>query len=543
MKKLMIVLCWVFVLHLSATIINVPANQPTIQAGINASANGDTVLVQPDSYIENINFNGKNITVASLFLTTQDTSFISQTIIDGNQDGSVVTLESGENSTAILSGFTITNGYTGHGGGILCNSASPKLENLLIYNNYGSYGGGIQFNNSNSILINSSVNNNNAAAGGAIICWFGSDIVLMNVIINNNISNDDGGGLNIIESYINLTKVRITNNTANDKGGGLTIHSSVATLNKVTISNNSAYYGGGIYDFESTNDLLNCVLWNNEADDVNEIYGSASVNYSDIQGGWAGTGNIDTNPQFVDSINGNYHIIENSPCIDAGDPDPQYNDLDGTRADMGYYYYNQFFADFSAIPILGYSPLVIDFIDASGAISENWFWDFQNDGIYDSFEQNPTFTYTEAGIYDVKLKISNATQVDSLIKFNYITVEYVPPAPPTNIDVNISGDDAIISWTAVDTTIFGNPIIPNGYVVRYNESANIEDEFFYFLAFTTNTTYTHEFVAHHSPQMFYSVVAYIDLSRNEIDYLENLNNSFEKIKWSEVIQNLNKMRK
>ncbi len=64
---------------LYSTIINVPADQPTIQEGIDAAVNADTVLVQPGTYVENINYNGKNITVASLFLTTQDTIFISGT--------------------------------------------------------------------------------------------------------------------------------------------------------------------------------------------------------------------------------------------------------------------------------------------------------------------------------------------------------------------------------------------------------------------------------------------------------------------------------
>jgi len=104
-----------------ATIINVPADQPTIQAGIEVSIDADTVLVHPGTYVENINYNGKDITVASLFHTTQDTSYISQTIIDGNNTASVVTFENGENQ-ALICGFTITNGY---GAGL------PFLEVLM----------------------------------------------------------------------------------------------------------------------------------------------------------------------------------------------------------------------------------------------------------------------------------------------------------------------------------------------------------------------------------------------------------------------------
>ena len=100
---------------LHATIINIPADQPSIQAGIDAAVNTDTVLVQPGTYIENINYNGKLITVGSLFLTTQDSTYISSTIIDGNSSGRVVTFTNDENSSAVLCGFTITNGLASGG--------------------------------------------------------------------------------------------------------------------------------------------------------------------------------------------------------------------------------------------------------------------------------------------------------------------------------------------------------------------------------------------------------------------------------------------
>ena len=102
MKYSISIVILIFSVNLSATIINIPTDQPTIQAGIDVAVDADTVLVQPGTYIENINYNGKNIIVASLFLTIQDTSYISQTIIDGNQNGSVVIFESGENNVPIL---------------------------------------------------------------------------------------------------------------------------------------------------------------------------------------------------------------------------------------------------------------------------------------------------------------------------------------------------------------------------------------------------------------------------------------------------------
>ena len=86
----------------NATIIDIPDDYPTIQQGIDASTDGDTVLVQPGTYEENINFNGHNIVLGSLFVTTGDTSFTSLTVIDGSYAFSAVRFENGENGNAKL---------------------------------------------------------------------------------------------------------------------------------------------------------------------------------------------------------------------------------------------------------------------------------------------------------------------------------------------------------------------------------------------------------------------------------------------------------
>jgi len=119
-----------------AQIINVPGDQPTIQAGIDVSQSGDTVLVEQGAYFENIDFNGKAITVMSNYLNSLDSADLYNTIIDGGQptdpdNASVVYFTSGEDSLSIICGFTIQNGTGTYpdiwgsrsGGGIYCVSS------------------------------------------------------------------------------------------------------------------------------------------------------------------------------------------------------------------------------------------------------------------------------------------------------------------------------------------------------------------------------------------------------------------------------------
>src|SRR5262249_6581215 len=102
--------------------IRVPTDQPTIQLAINTAINGDTALVSPGTYNENINFNGKAITVKS-------ESRPQNTIINGGKLGSVVTFNSGEGRDSILNGFTLQNGSAAAGGGVMIYNSSPTVTN------------------------------------------------------------------------------------------------------------------------------------------------------------------------------------------------------------------------------------------------------------------------------------------------------------------------------------------------------------------------------------------------------------------------------
>ena len=244
-------------LILYATIINIPADYPTIQQGIDASSDGDTVLVQPGTYVENINFSGHNIVLGSLFLTTGDTSYIEQTVIDGDSAGSVVTFESRENENSRITGFTIQNGYaSGYGGGIRIDSMSNPVVcfNNITRNNSGDKGGGIAcIVNSNATISDNYFNLNIAEFGGAIYAGYSDPLITNNIIRSNEATWGYGGGIDLRYSNALIENNTIQNNTANYHGGGIYCRAQCAAIIRGNIikgnSTNSA--GGGIHLFQN----------------------------------------------------------------------------------------------------------------------------------------------------------------------------------------------------------------------------------------------------------------------------------------------------
>lgn len=191
-------LCLFFVVVLSeAAVLNIPSAYTSIQKGIDAAATGDTVLVVPGRYLENINFKGKrNILVGSFFIVTGDTSYVGKTVIDANKKGSAVKFKSGEDSTTVISGFVITGGspldpfgaIEDRGLGIYCKDSNPRLDNLNVRNN--SNYTGILCDNSSPTITNSAIADNTNPQGTGLICQNYSSPRLENVRITGNNSTE-----------------------------------------------------------------------------------------------------------------------------------------------------------------------------------------------------------------------------------------------------------------------------------------------------------------------------------------------------------------
>ena len=359
----------------------------SFQAQIDASSDGDTIIIAPGTYEGTVNFNGKNIVLGSQFLTTGDASYISTTIIDAKQKGSVVRFENNETNGAALVGFTLKGGYAVEGGGIYINGAAPTLRDLRVVENaayscnVGEYfkeasGGGIFINGSSPILERITVRDNSSEADGGGVYLSNSDANLTLVTIFQNTAANLGGGLFTNYSTSKVLHVEIAQNTASKGAGVYAMSFSDLSFENSNVGGNTAdSEGGGFYLTGSKVKFLNVVLRDNTANDQGgsyflnggtvelmntishggspqEVYSSSSGNlvkssYSLLAGGVDGIemnnagdvnwleGNVDGEPGFSDAGEGCIWEVDRtfrgffpkSICVDAGNPLSTYNDI------------------------------------------------------------------------------------------------------------------------------------------------------------------------------------------------------------------------
>jgi hypothetical protein len=307
----------------------------TVFAAIVGASTGDELVAAPGSYRENIHFLGKGVTLRST--DPLDPNIVATTVLYGGGSGTVVRFIAGENSDAVISGFTITGGKASRGGGIYCLNSSPTILSNVIIGNYS--GGGVYCEGGSPVLRGNRVEKNLStyAAGmyfeggaptitdniiernwgkrGAGICLRGCQAATIerNAIIGNN--GFLGGGVFLDASRVRLRNNLIAANRANERGGGVYHFQGEAIIVNNTIAGNWAEYVGGIYRENGAGDslVMNCILWDNGDD----LYG-LEASYSCIEDDDQGTGNIHVNPQFISPEEGDYGLRPNSPCINAG---------------------------------------------------------------------------------------------------------------------------------------------------------------------------------------------------------------------------------
>lgn len=390
----------------SAVQHHVPSQYSTVQAGINAAANGDTVMVAPGTYTgagnRDIDFGGKLIVVMSSGGPNVTVLDCQASSLDPHRG---FIFQTGEDSTAVVQGFTIRNGWEGDGGGIAIINSSPKIVGNTIEGCQADVTGGAIFcyQFSSAIMRGNKIAGNSAMGGGGIYCWEGTTATIDDNTFDANAAMMEGGGIFL---YVmcggTISGNRIIGNTAGGMGGGICVGGSFPTITGNTIMGNAGelggggiacwYYssppsidhnmivenisggtqGGGIYCYQYSSPVIdrntisgnlamngggiacdvgcnptviNSILWADVATTNQEIYvgstSSIAVTYSDVDGGWAGLGNINLDPMFAQASYHDYRLLWGSPCIDSGDPTATYNDPDGTRCDMGGGFFDQ----------------------------------------------------------------------------------------------------------------------------------------------------------------------------------------------------------
>ncbi len=242
----------------------------SIQAAIDAAADGDEIIVSPGTYYENIRFNGKNVILRSTDPTSP--TVVASTILDGNQSGSVIVFSGSELPSCIISGFTITNGNGFNGGAVEGNTTYATIQNNIISGNTSAYTcaiGGLNGTIQNNLIIN---NSGHQVIGGCD-----------GTIQNNIIAHNDANGFFACYSFI---------------------------------LNNTIYGNSGFGFYNGDGFICNCIIWGNGD---GQLYGSSTPLYSCIQD-WAGGGNsnISADPRFADPSNNDFHLLPDSPCINAG---------------------------------------------------------------------------------------------------------------------------------------------------------------------------------------------------------------------------------
>jgi hypothetical protein len=452
----------------SALIIHVPTNYNTIQLGINAANNGDTVLVEPGTYFENLNFRGKKIVLTSRFYIGNNLSYIQSTIINGSTPASpdsatCVRFHNGEDSTTVLQGFTITGG-TGtkwtdehgagiyrEGGGILIAFCSPIIKNNIITNNEAINTSGVM-----------------SCGGGGLRIGDGTPKILNNIIMYNK-------GLYGAGIVLNYTGVTVKNNlicynsqsTSFQAGAGIwannTLSGKIRLIENNTIMHNSSTTGtAGVLSYGSILVLRNNIVWGNTTplngpQVLTFNGGTLTATYCDIQGGLIGAGNINVYPQFADT---NFILANGSPCIDAGDSSSVYNDpadsanpgiakfpsKGGLRNDLGVYG--------GAGSLLLSNNMVIG-INENNKILPEGFRLYQN-------YPNP-FNPSTKILFDVPVKNGSRAMTNIQLKIYDVLGKEIAKL----IDGQLSAGNYEVSWNAAD--------IPSGIYFYKLISGNFSD--------------------------------------------------------------------
>lgn len=347
----------------AADVINVPADQPTIKAAIDAAAAGDEIVVADGVYSgpgnRDMKFSGKPLTLRSA-------NGSERCIIDCQFAGRAFTFGPLDTRTAVLDGLTIRNGLAPdgtvasfrntRGGAIICRGGSPMIRNCVFDSNHALFGGAIAIVSGSPtivacdflenagriggvIYVEAGTNHpmfercrfagNMASSGGAAFIAHFAAATFLDCEFRGNAAINDGGALvATFSEVVVLINCLVVENSAGQRGAAFSLLSYVSCHN-CTISGNTGPSSAGTVWLVGISGLglTNSIMWDNPAGSVTgqfplppELF-SVSAVYSTVENApaaWLGTGSITADPLFVNPAAGDYRLLPRSPCIDAG---------------------------------------------------------------------------------------------------------------------------------------------------------------------------------------------------------------------------------
>ena len=311
---------------------------PTIQTTVNAANDGDTVLLADGVFHGrgnyDVRFLGKAIVISSLSGIAENCVIDVEGLENGIAERGFI-FDNNEGPNSILQNITIIHGSADapcpecEGGGINIIGGSPTIRNMIFRENY-------------------------AATGAAISCSIHASPTFEHCTIIENTGFE--AAIAALDSCnLNINDCLISDNIMELRGGGFSIQDySTATITNSTITNNYAILGAGLSAWNANYIVSNSIISfngggasisDNEDSDFqfrySDIFGNTEGDWIDSIAGQLGNdGNINSNPLYIDTTICCYYLQSGSPCINTGDPDSPL-DPDGSRADMGTFYYGE----------------------------------------------------------------------------------------------------------------------------------------------------------------------------------------------------------
>lgn len=264
----------------------VPLDEPTIQQAIDATADGDTILIMPGTYTGQ---NNTNLQVKNREIRIMGMMDPQSVVIDGEHEAQIIQA-SGSRTELALERITFTNGCAEKGGAIIATDVNLfQISNCLFAHNRAEQGGAIECTGHIAGVTHTVFLENNAEQGGAVH-FSGSLTRLLNVIMIRNTA-------------------RFGSAIASENGELMLMNCTVVENVQTPVALNAV-------------DLLvtNSILWNFGPQEIVILGRVPDISFSDIRGSWEGYGNIDVDPKFISRFRFDYFLSPASPCVDSGDP-------------------------------------------------------------------------------------------------------------------------------------------------------------------------------------------------------------------------------